>query len=137
MILLTNLGEAEPDVFADAIAAAINPKLGLPSQPLKDQEDAIGKRVRALIAGLAGTRSPPRTSLFCRPATSRPWPRITRNSSRHWVNWRAFSLVERHERGDDRWYRWRAAFKEKALEVTLSLAPNDKVSWFYLKPVSD
>ena len=50
VILLTNLGEAEPDVFTDAIAAAINPKLGLPSQPLKDQEDAIGKRVRTLIA---------------------------------------------------------------------------------------
>ena len=50
---------------------------------------------------------------------------------------KSLQLVEHHKRGDDRWYRWRAAFKGKNLEITLSLAPDDKLTWFFVKSISE
>ena len=91
VILLTNLGEAEPDVFTDAIAAAINPKLGLPSQPLKDQEDAIGKRVRTLIARARGNTLTAEDFVVL-PAGY--FPTLAAHYEKllaPWVNWRASS----------------------------------------------
>jgi len=35
----------------------------------------------------------------------------------------------------DRWYCWRAAFKSKTLEVTLSLAPSGNLTWSYVKAI--
>ena len=137
IILLTNLADAEPDVFTDAIAAVINPKLALPIQPLPDQEPAVARRVRDLLsqarsgtltvadfANLPAGYFPGLATLHQKLLAPLGEPEILR-------------LVERHERGDDRWYRWRAAFKDKVLEITLSLAPDDRLTWFFVKAIRE
>jgi CubicO group peptidase (beta-lactamase class C family) len=136
VILLTNLANTEPDVFTDAIAAVINPKLALPNLPLGDQEPAIAKRVRALLAeARAGTLTAADFVLL--PAGYFPTLATLHEQLLAPLGEpKSLQLVERHDRGDDRWYRWHAAFKGKTLEVTLSLAPNDKLSWFYVKPIN-
>ncbi len=122
IILLTNLANAEPDVFTDAIAAAIDPKLALPIRPLPNQEPAIANG-----CGICSTK--PRRYAYRRrlrqhaggllPRLGDAPPEVLAPLEEP----ESLQLVERHKRGDDRWYRWRATFKGKTLEITLSLAP--------------
>ena len=137
IILLTNLADAEPDVFTDAIAAAIDPKLALPIQPLPDQEPAVARRVRDLLSqARAGTLT---VADFANlPAGYFPGlATLHQKLLAPLGEPETLQLVERHERGDDRWYRWRAAFKDKVLEITLSLAPDDRLTWFFVKAIRE
>jgi CubicO group peptidase (beta-lactamase class C family) len=137
VILLTNLGDAEPDVFTDAIAAVLDPRLGRPERPLADPEPAVARRVRALLArARAGTLTT--QDFVVVPGGYFPMLATFHEQLLAPLGQpESLQLVERHERGDDRWYRWRAAFKGETLEVTLSLTPDDKISWFHVKPVND
>jgi CubicO group peptidase (beta-lactamase class C family) len=137
IILLTNLANAEPDVFTNAIAAAIDPKLALPIRPLPDQDPAIAQRVRNLLnQARAGTLTV--TDFANMPAGYFPGlATLHQKLLAPLGEPESLQLVEHHKRGDDRWYRWRAAFKGKNLEITLSLAPDDKLTWFFVKSISE
>lgn len=137
VILLTNQGQADPDVFADAIAGAIDPRLRRPTEPLADQDPALARRVRALLArARAGTLTAEDFAVLPGgyfPAVATHLHELLEPLGEP----DGLELVERHQRGDDTWARWRAAFKGKTLEVTLTQAPDGRLAWFFVKPVDE
>lgn len=136
IILLTNLGNVEPDVFTDAIAGAIDSRLGLPVTPLADKEPGVAQRVREVLAKARAN------TLTAEDFVHLPvgyFPGLATHHQKVLApcgELDKLQLVERHQRGDDRWYRWRASCKDKTLEITISLAPGDKLAWFLVKEVT-
>lgn len=134
IVVLTNLGEADPGRFVDGIAAIFNPKLAEPERtPMTDSEPATALRVRALLAAAArGTLSPAdfayvRAGFF--PEAAEEYKKLLGPLGSP----ERLDLLERVDLGDDRISSYVAVYPQKSLLVDLGLAPDGRISTFYVR----
>ena len=134
IVVLANLAEAQPERFAEGIAALINPALAVPEPaPIPDREPAVTARVGDLLAAAGEGRLRPEEFAYVRagffPETADAYRKLLRDLGPP----RRIDLLERREVGDDRVYRYQVAYAAKTLRVTLGLAPDDKISVFAIR----
>ena len=129
IVVLTNLAGAEPSRFVEAIAGLFDPALA-PREPeaIPDREPEVTARLVALLQRAAhGDLS--RDELAWVPAGF--FPRVA-DEYRALLRDRGapgrLELLERRQLGDDRVYRYALDYADAKLDVTLAIAPDDKVS---------
>ncbi len=137
IIVLANLGEADPSAFVDGIAAIYDSTLiEPPLAPIADREPrALAKLTKVLDALRSGTLTPAefayvRAGFF--PGAADFYKRRLGELGKP----SRAVLVRRREIGDDRIYTYELAFGDQAYYATLGLAPDDRVSQFSLRPKS-
>ena len=133
IIVLANLGQADPARFADGIAAIVNPALTKPQPtPITDTEPQVAEKLRRLLdAARAGTLSPSefayvRAGFFpvAADAYKEELAKLGHPTS--------VQLLQRRELGDDRVYLYQLTFAGATRYAQLGLAPDDRVSTFSL-----
>jgi CubicO group peptidase (beta-lactamase class C family) len=129
IVVLTNLAEAEPSKFVDGIAGLFDSALVAPEpKPIRDREPKVTARLITLLGRLGvGSLGPAEFAYV--PLGYFP---STANEYRELLQDRAapdrVELLERTQLGDDRIYHYRVTYPNATFDVTLSLAPDDRLS---------
>ena len=137
IILLTNLGNAEPDVFTDAIAAVIDPKLACRSNPCRTKSPPLPGACENCSTKPAPERLPSRISPTCRQATSPAWPRCTRSCWRRSASRKPCGWSSATSAATTAGIAGVRRSRVRPLEITLSLAPDDRLTGFFVKAISE
>jgi CubicO group peptidase (beta-lactamase class C family) len=133
IIVLTNLGDADPRRFVDGIAGIVDPKLAKlePSTPIPDREPAVTERLRTLLsAARQGTLSP-QDLPYLRgnfASQAKQYEEVLRPLGAP----QRLDLLDRRELGDERVYTYAIAYGARTLRVQIGLAPDDQISAFDL-----
>lgn len=131
VIVLANLAQADPAVFADGIAALVNPALARNTpQPIPDREPQVTARVRQLLEQTRDGKLAPADFAYVRagffPSAAKRYAQMLEEAG----VLRKLELLDRSERGDDRIYLYRLGFDGRTLLLALSIAPDDRLAQF-------
>ncbi len=132
IMVLINLADAQPEAFIDSVAGLFNPKLVLSNDSTRDLDPATAGLLRGLLAKTRAGKLAPEGFSFLRAGY---FPKVPETYQKllaplgepEWL-----LLIRRLERGDDHAFRCRVVFKDKAFEADLQIAPDGKVSGFWL-----
>jgi CubicO group peptidase (beta-lactamase class C family) len=134
VVVLANLAQADPERFADGIAAIMNERLAPKLlRPTEDKETTVTARLAALLQrARAGTLVPGefayvRAGFFPDGAKSYQQQLQELGAPGRLV------LVRRNDLGDDRVYTYEIPFGARTMYYTVALAPDDKISQFSLR----
>jgi CubicO group peptidase (beta-lactamase class C family) len=128
VIVLTNLGVADPIGIGEQVASLFNPKLLPPDEPIADKNPAVTKRVKELLAQLREGKA---TADAFADLSDVEFQKIADDSRKALTDFgemESATLHESRERGDDRHLRYRLAFKKKALDLSVVFDAADKVT---------
>jgi CubicO group peptidase (beta-lactamase class C family) len=135
IIVLANLAEAEPERFTDGIAGLLEPSLAKAElAPIADTEPQVTARLRELLATAAKGALAPEDFAYVRAGFFPHAARALETTLKDLGPPVKVSLLERVERGDDRYYTYDAAYATKVFSVVLALAPDGKVAQLSLRP---
>jgi CubicO group peptidase (beta-lactamase class C family) len=134
VVALCNLGDANPEKFTDGIVGVIAPELARPKPgPIVDKEPAVAERVRRLLDATAhGTLSLEQFA-YVRAGFVGALPRY-RTLLEGAGSPQNVTLFLRDELGDDRTYEYEVVYPKNTFRVGLALAPDDKISQFFVVP---
>ena len=129
IIALTNLGDAEPSKIVQAIAGVFDPKLGpVEPKPIRDREPEVTARLVTLLgrlgAGSVGISDFAYVPAGYFPGVMEEYKELLQNRAAP----QHIDLMEREELGDDRIYTYVVEYPGATFDVTLSLAPDDRIS---------
>ena len=135
IIALANLAESKPSRIVEGIAAILDPKLAKPKPtPIPDGEPDVTARLKALLASAAQGKLAPEDFAYVRagffPIAAKRYEEMLRGLGEP----QRLDLLERKELGNDRVYTYRVTCAGKTFEVTLGLAPDNKVSQLWIEP---
>ena len=135
VIVLANLGSADPMRIANAIAAAVDTSLSpppAPSQALTDTAPALTRRVRALLARTASGELDVRDFEFVR-ATTLPRMRAAYAALLGPLGpVRRLELLEEGTVADDRTRRYRAIYDAAVIGIAVRFGPGGGVTGWQL-----
>jgi CubicO group peptidase (beta-lactamase class C family) len=134
IIVLANLAQADPERFADGIAAIINPDLGTPAlRPIDDPEPQTTERLKRLLDSARSGELRPADFAYVRAGFFPDRATQLEQELRKLGPARTMVLVEHLERGDDRIFTYEVTFETEARYYTVALAPDDRIAQFDLR----
>jgi CubicO group peptidase (beta-lactamase class C family) len=132
--VLANLAQANPERFADGIAAIMNERLALPPlRPVEDKEPKITARLEALLQRARAGALAPAEFAYVRAGFFPDGAREYQERLQALGAPGRLVLVKRNDLGDDRVYTYEIAFGARTMYYTVALAPDDKISQFSLR----
>lgn len=135
IIVLTNSGTENPGAFAEGIAALMNPALAPPvPKPIEDKEPRVTARLAALLDKVRERGLTPADFAYARAGFFPDQAKAYQEKLRTLGPAGPLVLVERMTRGDDRVYTYEVAFGAKTYRFMVALAPDDRLSFFGLRP---
>ena len=135
VLVLANLAQADPERFADGVAAIVNPAFVEPDlTPVPDREPAVTARLTVLLEAAREGRLAPDDFAYVRagffPSAAKAYQeRLSALGAPA-----RFVLMERRVLGDDRVYAYDVEYEKATLRVRLGLAPDGQISLFTLRP---
>jgi hypothetical protein len=133
VIVLANLAQADPGRIAEKVAAAVDPTLARKEPaPIADREPAVTARLRALLAAARDGKLRRDDFAYVRAGFFPGGARALAETLKGRGEPTRVSLLERVERGDDRIYTYEVAYGDDVYRVGLGLAPDDKLSSFWV-----
>ncbi len=133
ILVLANLAQAEPPRFVDGIASILNPALAVKTPvPIEDREPQVAERLAHFLNTLRDGKLVPGEMAYARAGFFPDTANYYRDELRKAGTPSRMQLMERSERGDDRLYLYELTFAGERRYVRIGLAPDGKVSSFYL-----
>jgi CubicO group peptidase (beta-lactamase class C family) len=134
VIVLANLAQANPALFADGIAGIVNPALARKvPEPIRDTEPHVTARVRQLLEQAREGKLSPDDFAYVRAGFFPDSPKRYAAMLQQAGAVRKMELLERGERGDDRLYTYRVTCEQSTLLVAIAIAPDDRLAQFSLR----
>ncbi len=138
LVALANGDAANPEKILRHVAGMLDPKLVRPAAfPMKDREPKMTKQVKKLLQQLAkGTAEFDAFAYVPEPDfiyVVGPYEPLLAPMGAL----RELALFARTERGNDKVYRYRARYEGGLVDISLSYAPNGKISEIKLVPIED
>lgn len=134
VIVLANLAQAMPERFADGIAEIMNPKLAAPvRRPIDDRELRVTARLSRLLDDARSGKLDPAEFAYMRAGFFPGAAKAIQEQLRNLGSVQKLVLVERVEKGDDRFFTYEVEFANRVMYCTVGLAPDDRVSQFQLR----
>jgi CubicO group peptidase (beta-lactamase class C family) len=135
IIVLTNSGTANPAAFADGLAPLMNPALAPRAPtPIEDREPQVTARLAALLEKAREGTLAPADFAYARAGFFPDRVKAYQERLRALGPAGPLVLVERVTRGDDRVYSYDVPFGTQTWRFTVALAPDDRLSFFGLRP---
>ncbi len=133
IVVLANLAEARPALFAEGIAAIVNPALALqPLAPIDDREPQVTARLAKLLDAARQGALRPAEFAYMRAGFFPDGAKAVQQRLQSLGSPGRLVLVRRIERGDDRLYTYQVAFGQRTIHYRVGLAPDDRISSFGL-----
>jgi CubicO group peptidase (beta-lactamase class C family) len=134
VLVLANLGQANPEALSDGIAAVIDRTLAPHElKEIADTDTAMQARVRRLIAEAAQGKLSPGEFAYVRagffPGAAAAYASMLRDIGPI----TRLTLLERRDLGDDRIDTYDVTFGDKTLRIRLAVAPDGKLAGFDLR----
>lgn len=136
VIVLTNLAHADPDDIAGAVAALFNPKLAPKNGPIPDADPAITKRLTEILGRAREGKLTREQYAYDGEGYSSEAAATDRKLLEKLGPLERVALYEFSERGDDRSFHYRAAFKGGPADVWVRFAADGKLAAFHLKELT-
>ena len=134
IIVLANLAQANPERFADGIAAIVNERLAVPTlRPTEDKETGATARLEALLQRAREGTLAPSEFAYIRAGFFPDGAKAYQERLRELGPAGKLVLVRRNDLGDDRVYTYEIAFGARIMYYTVALAPDDKIAQFSLR----
>jgi len=134
IIVLANLAQANPERFADGIAAIVNERLAVPTlRPTADKETGVTARLEALLQRAREGTLAPSEFAYIRAGFFPDGAKAYQERLRELGPAGKLVLVRRNDLGDDRVYTYEIAFGARTMYYTVALAPDDKIAQFSLR----
>jgi CubicO group peptidase (beta-lactamase class C family) len=134
VIVLANLAQADPERFADGIAAIMNERLAPPPlRPTEDKETMVTARLEALLQRTREGSLTPSEFAYVRAGFFPDGAREYQERLRELGPAGRLVLVKRNDLGDDRVYTYEVRFGARTMYYTVALAPDDKIAQFSLR----
>ena len=141
IIVLANLADADTTRFVDGIAGILDPALVTPDlKPIPDPEPAIRARLDSVLRLARDGRLSPAEFAYLRAGFFPDEAKAYQEQLSKLGAIKQMSLLQRKVLGDDRIYTYELDCATESLIVTLGIAPDDKVSLFWMRskvPVPD
>jgi CubicO group peptidase (beta-lactamase class C family) len=135
IIVLANLAEADPGRFVDGIAAILVPALATPElKPIPDPDTATRARLDSLLRLTRDGQLSPIEFAYLRAGFFPEEAKAYQEQLSRLGAIQQLSLLERKVLGDDRVSTYEIDYASESLIVTLGIAPDDKVSLFWIRP---
>jgi CubicO group peptidase (beta-lactamase class C family) len=132
--VLANLAQANPERFADGIAAIVNERLAAPTlRPIEDKEPKVTARLAALLQRAREGTLVPAEFAYVRAGFFPDGAKAYQEELQTLGPPGRFVLVRRNDLGDDRVYTYEIPFGARTMYYTVALAPDDKISQFSLR----
>ena len=132
--VLANLAQANPERFADGIAAIVNERLAVPSlKPIEDKEPKVTARLGALLQKARDGSLAPSEFAYVRAGFFPDGAKAYQQRLQELGAPGRLVLVQRNDLGDDRVYTYQVAFAARTMYYSVALAPDDKISQFSLR----
>ncbi len=132
VMVLANLAQADPGAIVAGVAGLVEPGLAVRTGPIADRDPVVTDRVRRLLAAAAEGRLSKEELTHVKagffPGVAKAQEAELQAAGPLVV----LELMEAHEAGDDREFRYRATFQGGAFELTFGLAPDGEVARFDL-----
>jgi len=133
IVVLANLRQADPQRFADGIAAVVDPALAVPPlRPIDDRDPRITARMTQLVERARERALAPADFAYRQhgffPAVAERIADDLRASG----PLQDQTLLDRRELGDDRVSLYELRFAQRTMWLRLALAPDDRVAAFQL-----
>jgi len=133
IVVLANLAEADPAVFADGIAAIVNPALAVPPlTAIDDRDPAVTKRAAALLESARAGSLAPADFAYLRAGFFPSGAERMQERLRTLGAVQKLALVGREDLGDDRVFTYMVTFAGGTRRYTIALAPDQRLSRFSL-----
>jgi len=133
IVVLANLAEADPAVFADGIAAIVNPALAVPPLTAIDDRDlGVTKRAAALLESARAGSLAPADFAYLRAGFFPSGAERMQERLRTLGAVQKLALVGREDLGDDRVFTYMVTFAGGTRRYTIALAPDQRLSRFSL-----
>jgi CubicO group peptidase (beta-lactamase class C family) len=134
IIVLANSAAASPVIFADGIAAIMNPALAVPPlAPIEDREPRVTERLAALLEKAREGTLAPADFAYARAGFFPDRVKAYQEKLRALGPAGRLVLLQRVTRGDDRLYTYEVPFGTRTYRFVVGLAPDDRVSSFRLR----
>ena len=134
VIVLANLAQADPERFADGIAAVVNERLAPPAlKPTDDKEPKVTARLEALLQRAREGTLAPSEFAYVRAGFFPDGAKAYQERLKELGPAGRLVLVERNDLGDDRVYTYQVVFGARTMYYTVALAPDDKIALFSLR----
>jgi CubicO group peptidase (beta-lactamase class C family) len=134
IIVLANLAQANPERFADGIAAIVNERLAVPAlRPTEDKESKVTARLEALLQRAREGTLAPSEFAYIQADFFPDGAKAYQERLRELGPAGKLILVKRNDLGDDRVYTYEIAFGARTMYYTVALAPDDKIAQFSLR----
>jgi len=134
VIVLANLAQADPERFADGIAAIVNERLAVPTlRPTEDKETGVTARLEALLQRAREGSLAPSEFAYIRAGFFPDGASAYQERLRELGPAGKLILVRRNDLGDDRVYTYEIAFGARTIYYTVALAPDGKIAQFLLR----
>lgn len=137
VIVLANLSAVDPGELVDGVAALFNPTLAARTKAIADREPVVTERARRLISAAEEGKLTAEELAYVRagffPGTAKAYEETLKGAGRLV----RLDLLEAQAMGDDRVYRYRAAFQKGTFLLVFGLAPDGRVSTFGLRRRDD
>ncbi|MFP2928977.1 serine hydrolase domain-containing protein [Pyxidicoccus sp. 3LG] len=134
LVVLTNSAAAGPGLFANGIAAIINPALAPPAlAPIEDREPQVTERIAALLGKLREGTLAPTDFAYARPGFFPDVVKMYQEQLRALGPNGRLVLAERTTMGDDRVYTYLVTFGDKKYRFDVALAPDERVTFFGMR----
>jgi len=135
VVTLANSLNADPQSIARGVAALLEPRLEpVAGVPIEDREPRVTERLRSI---LASQRIPDAENSSFDPQRLEAQRQAYQARRQSFGRLMELHLFAREERGDDRFYCYRARFEHGLLGVVLGLGPEGHVRQFSLPSVDD
>jgi len=132
--VLANLAQANPERFADGIAAIVNERLAVPAlTPIEDKEPKVTSRLEALLHRAREGSLAPSEFAYVRAGFFPDGAKAYQQRLQELGAPGRLALVKRNDLGDDRVYTYQVAFGARTMYYSVALAPDDKISQFSLR----
>jgi hypothetical protein len=133
IIVLANLAQARPGIFADSIAAAMNPRLARKqTAPIEDREPMVTVKIVRLLNEARSDGLSPADFAYVRAGFFPSSAKSYGDELRKLGAVTRMVLLERRELGDDRVYLYDVMFANGQRRLSIALAPDDRVADFQL-----
>jgi CubicO group peptidase (beta-lactamase class C family) len=132
--VLANLAQANPERFADGIAAIVNERLAVPAlTPIEDKEPKVTSRLEALLQRAREGSLAPSEFAYVRAGFFPDGAKAYQQRLQELGAPGRLALVKRNDLGDDRVYTYQVTFGARTMYYSVALAPDDKISQFSLR----
>lgn len=130
LVVLANLAEAKTWLLLEGLAALENPALKPEDEAIADDQPAVTRRLRDLLAAAAAGHLNPDEFAYVRagffPTVTEEYQELLRDLG----DPNTIELLERRDLGDDRFQRYRVSYAKKTLFATLRIVPDGRISEF-------